>query len=244
MTPARSGSAAAPTRSRSDDARDVAWELLVGTGAGAILGLVIGGVGGRLVMLVLRLESSASVLGLNTDDGFEIGRFTTATIFLLTVAAGLGGALGAAYVLVRPALPARGRIVIWSVSLTLYGGADLLAPGSFDFTALDPKLFAVGGFVMLPLLYGIAVVPLVERLLTVAPWSNRGLTGVLVLGSLPLLPVFPLGAATFGAALLVRRNPRFGGIVTRVARIAVPIVLAAAAVKSGSELWHDAARIL
>ena len=239
-----SGSLAVPARSRSDDARDVAWQLLVGTGAGAILGLVIGGVGGRLVMLVLRLESSASVLGLNTDDGFEIGRFTTATIFLLTVAAGLGGALGAAYVLLRPALPVRGRIAIWSVSLTLYGGSDLLAPGSFDFTALDPKLLAVVGFVMLPLLYGIAVVPAVERLLAVEPWSSRRVTGVLVLGSLPLLPVFPLGAAAFGAALLVRRTPQLGRILTRVGRVALPVVLAVAAVKYGIKLWHDAADIL
>ena len=216
----------------------------MGTGAGALLGLAIGGIGGRLVMLVLRFGSSASVRGLNTDDGFEIGRVTTATFFLLAVAAGLGGALGAAYVLLRPALPARGRTVIWTVSLTLYGGADLLAPGSFDFTALDPKLLAVAGFVMLPLLYGIAVVPVIERLLTAEPWSSRRLTGVLVLGSLPLVPAFPLGAAAFGAALFVRRTPWLGSSLTRVARLAVPLVVAFAAVKYGIRLWQDAARIL
>jgi hypothetical protein len=233
-----------PRRSRAEDAREVAWRLLVGTGAGAIVGLVIGGIGGRLVMLVLRLTSDPGVLGLETDDGFEIGRFTTSTLFLLTVTAGLGGALGAAYASVRSVLPHRGRAALSGVSLALYGGADLLKPRSFDFTALGPKALIVVSFVLLPFVFGLVMAPVVERLLEVEPWSSRRLTAVLVLGSLPLVPVSPLGAAAFGVALFVRRKPEVGQMLTVIGRVAVPAVLVVAAVKSGVELWRDAGEML
>ena len=60
--------------------RQTAWWILVGTAAGAIAGLLIGGIGGRLAMLLLRLTSDEIVLGLTSDDGFEIG-VVTATRF-------------------------------------------------------------------------------------------------------------------------------------------------------------------
>ena len=58
------------------DTREVARLVLTGTAAGALAGAVVGGLGGRLVMLVLRLTSDPIVLGTTSDDGFEIGRFS------------------------------------------------------------------------------------------------------------------------------------------------------------------------
>src|SRR5439155_4938327 len=112
-------------RLKTPAVREMAWRCLVAIGAGAIVGLVIGGVGGRLVMLVLRLTSDSSVQGVLTDDGFRIGQFTTATIFLLTVTAGLGGATSALYLFVRGALPRPGRAIVWGLFMGLYGGADI-----------------------------------------------------------------------------------------------------------------------
>jgi Mg/Co/Ni transporter MgtE len=102
-------------RSRQDDARDLGWRLLAAIGAGSILGALIGGVGGRLAMFVLRLGSSEALQGATTDDGFEIGRFTTSTVFLISVTAGLGGVLGAAYFVFRGALPRRLRAGTWGL---------------------------------------------------------------------------------------------------------------------------------
>src|SRR5258708_6692212 len=42
---------------------------------GLVAGAIIGGLGGRLAMLVLRLTSNGSVRGVKTSDGFVIGRF-------------------------------------------------------------------------------------------------------------------------------------------------------------------------
>jgi hypothetical protein len=224
--------------------REMAWRCLVAIGAGAIVGLVIGGIGGRLVMLVLRLASDGSVQGVLTDDGFRIGQFTTATIFLLTVTAGLGGATSALYLLLRGALPRRGRAVVWGLFMGLYAGADILRPGQFDFAALDPKLFIVVSFVLLPALAALVSALVIERLLTVEPWSRRGLTAVLAIGALPLAPVLPVFAVVAGAVLAVRQAPRVDKGLGRLLRVAVPVGLALFAVTSAVELWSDATGIL
>jgi hypothetical protein len=224
--------------------REMAWRCLVAIGAGAIVGLVIGGIGGRLVMLVIRLQSDESVNGLLTDDGFRVGVFTTATGFLLTVAAGLGGLTGGLYLLLRGALPRRGRAIVWGVVLGLATGADILNPDTFDFNALDSKPFIVASFVLLPTLAALVIALAIERLLTVEPWSRRGLTVVLMLGALPLVPVLPVFLVVAGAALAVRRAPRFANGLQRVLRVAVPIGLSLFAVRSAVELWSDATGIL
>jgi hypothetical protein len=71
--------------------------LASGVSAGFISGLLIGGVGGRLAMFLLRLTSDPALRGAQTDDGFTIGVFSTETLFLLGVTAGLG-ILGGAFV--------------------------------------------------------------------------------------------------------------------------------------------------
>jgi hypothetical protein len=222
----------------------MAWRCLIAIGAGAIVGLVIGGIGGRLVMLVIRLQSDESVNGLLTDDGFRVGVFTTATGFLLTVAAGLGGATGALYLLLRGALPRRGRAIMWGVVLGLYTGADILNPDTFDFNALESKPFIVASFVLLPMLAALVIALVIERLLPVEPWSRRGLTVVLAVGALPLVPVLPVILVVAGAALAVRRAPRIADGLQRLLRVAVPIGLSLFAVRSAVELWSDATGIL
>lgn len=231
-------------RTRAEDAREVGWRLLVAVGAGAIVGALVGGIGGRLAMLVLRLGSSDTLHGIETDDGFAIGRFTTSTFFLLTVTAGLGGVLGAAFFVVRGALPRRWRAGVWCLFFAVVMGAAVVNPDSFDFAALDPKPFAVAAFVLLPGLAALLSALAIERLLRVEPWSDRRLTVVLVVGSLPLVTVFPAVAALYGAAFALRRKPRLGNACTAVGRVVVPVALAVVAVRSGLELWSDAGEIL
>ena len=222
------------------DAREVAWQVVLAVGVGSLVGALVGGVGGRLAMLVLRLGSADATLGALTDDGFEIGVFTTATFFLLTVTAGLGGATGLAYLVLRNGLPRHGRAAVWGGFLALVGGANNLAPGSFDFSALDPKPFAVASFVVLPGIAAFLIALLVDRLLVVEPWSNRLLALVLGLCALPLVPVAPAIVLVGGAMLGLRRTPGLATAVERAGRIVIPLIVAVLTIRGGLEIWSDA----
>src|SRR3954469_20406291 len=95
-------------RSVRDDLRAVTWWVLVGAAAGGLSGFVVGGIGGRLAMLLLRLTSNATVIGLTSDDGFTIGNFSIKDSLSLAMAmAALGGAFGVLYAVGRTAVPAR-----------------------------------------------------------------------------------------------------------------------------------------
>jgi hypothetical protein len=133
--------------------------------SGLVAGAVIGGVGGRLVMFVLRLTTSDSLRGVQTDDGFVIGSFTTDTIGLVVVATVAGGLLAVPYLVARRWLPERHRPLQAAVFFGLVGGAVVIQPGGVDFTFVDPLLLAVVAFIALPALYGAAMAAGTERLI-------------------------------------------------------------------------------
>ncbi len=227
-----------------DDVREVAWRFVVGAGAGAIAGAVIGGIGGRLAMLVLRLGSSDSLHGVSTDDGFEIGQISAQTFFLLMVTGGLGAAGGVVYVAIRRALPARGRPLLVSLVAAVVTGADIVDPVSLDFSALDPKAFAIVAFTLLPGLAAFTAAVAIEHLLAVEPWSSRPLAIALSVAALVLNIVLVVVAAIAGVALGLRRSPALASRLLMVARIVVPLALVVLATRSGVELWRDASVIL
>src|SRR6476660_3821704 len=71
--------------------------------AGLSVGIVVIGLGSRLAMLLLRLTSPDSVIGVTSDDGFEIGRVTLAGTYNLLLIGATVGFIGAvAYVAVAP----------------------------------------------------------------------------------------------------------------------------------------------
>jgi hypothetical protein len=130
------------------------------TGVGMALGLIIGGVGGRLAMRALFLTTGPGVRGVISDDGFEIGRFSIDTINLLATGM-LMGIFGAfTYLGVRPFL--MGPMWLRSLGCALAAGAvvgtTLVNPEGVDFTALSPVWFAIALFVGIPAVFG-AVAP-------------------------------------------------------------------------------------
>jgi hypothetical protein len=131
--------------------------------SGLITGLVVGGLGGRIAMFVLRLTSSSSLHGVETDHGAIIGVISLDTIFLLLVAAAVGILGGVLYLAIRGWLPRRGRIVVAAAFGAVVGGAQLITPHGLDFTALAPLWLAIAMFIAISAAYGAMICALIER---------------------------------------------------------------------------------
>ena len=178
-----------------------ARRLSAGVIGGLAMGALIGGVGGRLAMFVLRLTSDPSLHGLKTDDGFTIGRFSGETLFLVIATAALGIIGGLVYLAVRPWWPDRWRAALTGVFGGIVGGALFISPDGLDFTLLDPLPLAIVMFIALPAIYGVAMSVFVERLLR----SDLGASTSWgwLLGLLPLVAFGAAGPLGVGLLLLL-----------------------------------------
>src|SRR6185503_16594622 len=145
---------------------------------------VVGGVGGRLAMLLLRITSPDHVVGMTSDDGFEIGVVSADTLQLVLAMALLGGIHGIVYEPLRSAIPRRLRLVLWTVFAAALGGARIVHEDGVDFAVLEPAALAVVLFVVLPGAAAALVVVLVERGSLVEPWADRRLSAGLCAAAL------------------------------------------------------------
>ncbi len=237
---------------QSGDTRGTAFASAAATlGAGALggfgTGLLIGGIGGRLAMLLLRLTSDPSLRGLQTDDGFTIGIVSRDTIFLLGVTSGLGLLGGVLYLIIRDWMPTRYRAASTGAFFMLASGAGLLRPEGIDFTRLDPLPLAVGMFVAIPAIYGVLMSKAVEALLRDGSWLRKPKRWVV--GMAPLIIGFAFGVALAAASAAVWWTGRtFPGLVLAWRSSAVAwagrglLILAAAT--GGYFLIQDATAIL
>jgi hypothetical protein len=148
-----------------DELRPGARRLSSGLWAGLISGAVIGGVGGRLAMFILRLTSDPSVIGMESDDGFTIGEFTPDTVFLIVLGAVAGALGGLLYLLVRAWLPQSYRPLAYGLLGAAVGGSLVVHPDGIDFVVLEPLWLAIAMFVALPGVYGATTSLLAERFL-------------------------------------------------------------------------------
>jgi hypothetical protein len=178
----------------------VARRLSASLGAGAAAGLVVGGLGGRIAMFVLRLTSHPGLHGRLTDDGFTIGIVSTSTLFLLVLTTILGAMGGLAYLLVRSWLPKRQRPWLFGLLTGLIGGANILRPGGIDFTVLEPLSLAVALFILIPAIGGVLTSLLAERFLSADSPFARSWAALALL--VFLLPIGLLGGP-FGLAAMV-----------------------------------------
>ncbi len=209
------------------------------TAAGALAGVLVGGVGGRLAMMLLaRLNPQAT--GVTSDDGFTMGRFTLGnTLSLLVVTLGLG-LLGAAFYAVLRGLmigPHWFRVASISVGPAVVVGQLLVHTDGVDFRLLDPAGLAISMFVLIPGLYALLLTLLAERWTSPNGWSSRAsLTRVLPALVLWVV-VFPLLAALAVVVVLwfFREALRGSGALTHpalpwLARAALSLVFLASAV--------------
>jgi hypothetical protein len=220
--------------------------VLLGAAAGAWAGLLTGGIGGRVAMGLLRVTSPAYVDGRISDDGFEIGRVSGDTLFLLAITTALGAIAGVLYVVVRHALPSAWRRSAWTVVGTTVGGSAILHADGVDFNLLEPTWLAVAMFVAIPAGGAALMAAWVER------WdgwwfTQRRRTIVATLPTLILVPLI-LPIAVAAAAVILVSMASESRRVRAAARMTGPLVgraaLAIVAALSSWALFNDVTEIL
>jgi hypothetical protein len=139
----------------------------IGCACGAASGLLWGGVGGRIAMRIVMLTSSDAVRGVTSDDGFEIGTFSGATVFLLIFTTILGAIAGCIYGLIRmiTAGPTWAVAAAVTVATAAAGGAGIVHVDGIDFRFLEPLWLTAGLFVLIPGMWALTVVLATEHLL-------------------------------------------------------------------------------
>ena len=149
--------------------------LGVSAGLGLVLGVLIGGVGGRLAMFAL-IRLNPDMAGVRTDDGFPMGQFTVSgSLSLIAVAAIIGTIGGLVYAGARHLMfgPRWWQIASVVLSAGLTVGAMLVHTDGVDFNRLRPAGLAIALFVAIPAVYGLLLTTLADRRLA-APRRSWG----------------------------------------------------------------------
>jgi hypothetical protein len=141
-------------------ASTVAEQLRVLIVAGISVGALVAGLGSRLAMLALRLTSPDTVIGVQSDDDFTIGRFTLSGTYNLLLLGAVVGILGVVvYQCVSPWLigPRWFRRFTIAAAAGAVVGSMLIHSDGIDFRLLTPKWFAIALFILLPALFAAAI---------------------------------------------------------------------------------------
>lgn len=171
--------------------------------AGAVLGLLLGGMGGRLAMMLLA-RLNPEFTGTTSDDGFTIGQLTTDSFNLLMVTTLIGVLGGGVYFALRGLMvgPRWFQVLSISVGPAIVVGGMLVHRDGVDFM-LEPAGLAIAMFVAIPGVYAALLALLAERWLTSGGWFMSApvlaaLSPLLLWIPLaPLLAVLLLGVATY-----------------------------------------------
>jgi hypothetical protein len=172
--------------------------------AGLLVGVVVAGLGSRLVMRILA-AATPEATGIFTEAGNRVGEITAGGTVALLLFVGIPVGLGAGVVVfaVRRWLPARApwRGLVLSLVLLAAFGTTVLEPENIDFRLLPPAGLAVGLFGTLFLLAGLSLAPLADRL---GPGVPRVLErrDVTLAGGVLLAVLVALGLARVGRAVV------------------------------------------
>jgi len=178
--------------------------------SGLLVGAFVAGPAMRLAMLLLRLTSPETVIGIESDDGFTIGEFTLSGTYNLFMLGAVLGVLGAAvYVLVSPWLIGPGwfRSFTFAFTAGVFVGAEVIRDDGVDFRVLEPTWLAIGLFVAVPALVG-AVLPRVVDEVAARGATRGSWIAVVVLQAVFFLsaPVNAIIVVTIAAGLALRRT--------------------------------------
>jgi len=245
--------AALPSERRGDGTvGEILREITRGGLAGLIVGVLLGGIGGRIVMRFAALVVPESV-GVATENGNLIGDITVGGTLALVVFIGLfaGALAGSIWVTIEPWLPsgpALRALVSIPIAIAL-GTRALVEERNRDFAILGHDPLVVASLVLLIAAFGPSMVladaildrrlprargrPLITTLYAVVTSLGLALTAVLVLPTFLGSPLWLAGIALFivGLATLVSWALRIRGqplpsalrIVARSALVAATV---------------------
>ncbi len=207
--------------------------VLVGAIAGAVTGIFVSGVLGRLAMRLLAVTSPLYAQGGITDDQAVVGEITLAgTANLAFFGATAGGIGGLIYLWVRRVLAEsrRGRVLGYGLFTGTVGGALLVHDHpSFDYTVFSPAWLSVALFIALPVVFGILVAVLVEMF---DGTGRRPPVALFVVAVVVALPALILTSPFLGVATAVVWVP----VLRRAWRSRV-VTVAGRAAYAGLVLW-------
>lgn len=176
---------------------EVLRDIARGGITGAIVGIVVGGLGGRLIMRIAAILH-ADAVGAVTENGNRIGEITLGgTLFLAVFGLIFGVLAGAVWVIVSPWIPGRGSVrAVLTAGVAIAIGTPLLIIGrNPDFVILDHDASVVALLVALVGTFGLAVAILdgwLDRRLPHATNGRKGPTAfyaiVTLLGAVTVLP--------------------------------------------------------
>jgi hypothetical protein len=169
--------------------------IALGGLASTIAGVVVLGVGGRLVMFVSRLLHPEA-LGRTTENGNRVGEFTVGGTIGLVILVGLifGILAGVIWVLVREWIPNNPAIV--GLGAVAIGGSFLIEADNSDFVILQAPGLDVVLLLGLVFLFGVVLYWIDGRLDNKMPTQPR-IFGI-VAYSLMIAVAAPLIIPTFG----------------------------------------------
>lgn len=220
---------------------------LLGAAAGGAGGMLVGGVGGRLAMLLLRFTSPDYIRGLESDDGFEMGIISLATFNLILVTGLLGAVAGIFVVVALTYMPWSWAPWAWVVPGATIGGAGLVHSDGVDFSLLQPHWLAVALFVAIPAA-GLVCIALFVRLWERWWWEDRRRTAIAALCAVPMVVVFPVLLALLMAgavwSLLARHDAVRLFPQTKLAQRAATVVFAAVSLAFLPMLIRDVMDVL
>jgi hypothetical protein len=173
-------------------------EITVGGLAGLVGGVVVAGVGGRLVMRLTSLVGPSSSIGRTTDSGFRVGTVTIVGSLDVLLFLGLGFGLlgGIMLVILWPWVSgwSRWRGVAVGGFVLAMGSTEAIDPHNIDFYILGNRAFLVALFVALFFAWAFLAVWLRDLLARLLPDRSRVSTVAYVLVTLVgllFLPIVP-----------------------------------------------------
>lgn len=220
--------------------------------SGALAGVLVFGVGGRLAMRLLAITSDDSVQGAFSDDAEVIGQFTLGgTIgFIIFVGLFFGLIGGLLYGALRALLPRPRwqRVLASGGVVAAIGTPILIKPDGRDFTILEPGWLAVALFVVLPFAFGALVAVLADRMRPF--YETASLRSVRLLAFAPMLLLvlgFPLlvGALLGGLLYAAAGERSMPPLLLRGAQAVIVVgalALAATGVGKIADIDHRAPR--
>lgn len=199
--------------SRRAAAVDALRVIAVALWAAVIAGLLVPGLGGRLMMRILAATSSPETQGLLTEANEIVGEITLGGTIGLLLFVGLLGGLTVApfYPFVRRLLPRtawRAGLVLAVPLLGIVGVSDPLSPENRDFVVLQPRVLAVALVIVLALLFGVTYTAVAARLDAAIPALSARPANIASHTVLVLLvgPPLAVGAALYVVARTVDRG--------------------------------------